>query len=246
MQNLQLAQRCEMSVKAMSLVWDFKCPQTINGIQFRPSHKFTLLAYADHADHLGKNIWPAVPTIARKTGFEDRSVQRLTNDLEAMGLLIDDGQGPRGTNKWALPFNEKGDSLSPRQTVTGDKNAKSLGDSPSGDIPSGDSGSPELTEPEPNTDINKDPHQVIWEKVLEQLESGMLRASIDRYLLGTQVIRYDGNAFVVQARDQAACDWLTDRIQRSAERLLVGILNKEVSVSFLVAPVASVTAEVPA
>src|SRR5512138_2854074 len=136
-----------MSVKAMSLVWDFKCPQIIGGIQYRPSHKFTLLAYADHADHQGKNMWPSVPTIARKTGYEERSVQRLTNDLEAMGLLIEHGQGPRGTNKWALPFTERGDSLSPRPLVTGDIDAKSLGDSASGDIPSGDPESPELKEP---------------------------------------------------------------------------------------------------
>jgi DnaA-like protein/helix-turn-helix protein len=223
-----------MSVKAMGLVWDFKCPQLINGIQFRPSHKFTLLAYADHADHLGKNIWPAVPTIARKTGFEDRSVQRLTNDLEAMGLLIEDGQGPKGTNKWCLPFSERGDSLSPRQVVTGDKSEKSLGDSASGDIPSGDSVSPELKEPEPNLNIKEIPEQRFWEMALDQLKMDIPRASFDSYVRDTRAYRYDGNTLEIAATNTFARDWLESRLQSSAERLLVGIMNASVSLVFVV------------
>jgi DnaA-like protein/helix-turn-helix protein len=226
-----------MSVKAMSLVWDFKCPQLINGIQFRPSHKFTLLAYADHADHLGKNIWPAVPTIARKTGFEDRSVQRLTNDLEAMGLLIEDGQGPRGTNKWCLPFSDRGDSLSPRQAVTGDKRGKSLGDSASGDIPSGDTESPELKEPEPNLNIKEIPEQRFWEMALDQLKMDMPRTSFDSYVRDTRVARYEGNVLEIAVPNAYTRDWLESRLQSTVERLLVGILNASVSVAFVVGEV---------
>lgn len=229
-----------MSVKAMSLVWDFKCPQMINGIQFRPSHKFTLLAYADHADHQGKNIWPAVPTVAKKTGFEDRSVQRLTNDLEVMGLLIADGQGPRGTNKWALPFNERGDSLSPRQPVTGDKNGKSLGDSPSGDIPSGDPESPELNEPEPNINIKKIPEQRFWDMALDQLEQEIPRSSFDSYVRNTWASRYHSNVLEIAAQNQYARDWLESRVQSTVERLLVGIMNASVSVVFVTAELSEV------
>ena len=136
-----------MSAKATGLVWDLECPREVNGIAFRPAHKFTLVAYADHADHNGKNIWPAVPTIAKKTGYEARSITRLTNDLEEMGYLIADGTGPRGTNKWKLPYNDRGDGLSPRRPVRGDIDDKSLGDSALGDSASDDPVSPELTEP---------------------------------------------------------------------------------------------------
>lgn len=132
-----------MSVKAQALVWDLECPKEYNGLMFKPSHKFVLIAYADHADHHGKNIYPAVPTIARKTGLDDRSVQRLTHDLESMGLIVDDGMGPRGTNRWLLPYAPGGDKLSPVTICQGDKNPESLGDIPSGDIPSGDKLSPE-------------------------------------------------------------------------------------------------------
>lgn len=137
-----------MSAKATGLVWDLECPKQYGEIYFKSSHKYVLVAYADHADHNGKNIWPAVPTIAKKTGMDDRTVQRLTADLVSIGLLIEDGKGPKGTNKWYLPFNDGGDKLTPRQIDGGDKNENSLGDIPSGDIPSGDKLTPEVKEPE--------------------------------------------------------------------------------------------------
>lgn len=84
-----------MSVRAMALVWDLDLP--------RPE-KFVLLAYTDHADHHGHNIWPAVGTIARKTGYSERAVQQITRSLEGLGLLIPDGQGPHGENRWRFPM----------------------------------------------------------------------------------------------------------------------------------------------
>jgi len=75
----------------MGLVWDLDLPS---------NEKFILLAYADHADHEGRNIYPAVATIARKTGYSERSVQSLTRSLQERGLLVEDGKGPKGTNKW--------------------------------------------------------------------------------------------------------------------------------------------------
>ena len=89
-----------MSVKIMGLVWDLDLPQ---------NEKFVLLAYADHADHNGRNMFPAVETIAKKTGYSQRSVQRTTHSLEEKGYLIADGKGPKGTNKWKYG---RGDILS--------------------------------------------------------------------------------------------------------------------------------------
>ena len=68
-----------MSVKIMGLVWDLDLPQ---------NEKFVLLAYADHADHNGNNIFPAVSTIAEKTGYSERSIQGITRSLEEKGYLI--------------------------------------------------------------------------------------------------------------------------------------------------------------
>ena len=231
-----------MSVKAQALVWDLVCPGMINGVAFRPSHKYALIAYADHADHAGKNIYPAVPTISRKTGLDDRTVQRLTHDLECMGLLIEDGMGPKGTNKWKLPFNAGGDRLSPVALRRGDKNDKSLGDIPSGDIPSGDMVTPELKEPEPliNLSTENEPGESakIWDAVKEQLKSQMPRNNYQTQVEDTQALRYDGNALTVGVVNESAQAWLESRLTSTVERLLIGILNTEVSVIFVVSEMA--------
>jgi len=146
-----------MSVRAQSLVWELKCPDKINGIDFRPSHKYVLIKYADHADHEGRNIYPAVETVSKKTGLDHRTVQRLTRDMENCGLLVKDGQGPKGTNRWYLPYDSEGGwhYVTPA-ACQGDNDDKSLGDIPSGDIPSGDTTPPELINHEPNELIKKE------------------------------------------------------------------------------------------
>ena len=223
-----------MSVKAQALVWDLECPATYGDVNFKPSHKYVLVAYADHADHHGKNIWPAVPTIAKKTGLDDRSVQRLTHDLVQIGLLVEDGQGPRGTNKWKLPYNDKGDKLSPVTICRGDKTEDSLGDIPSGDIPSGDNLSPEFKEPEPNIEIHKIPEDRFWQSALDQLKREVPRASFDSYLRDTWALRYDGNTLEIAVTSAYARDWLENRVTSTVNRLLVGIMNASVTVVFVV------------
>ena len=63
----------------MSQVWDLKLPH---------ASKFVLLAMADHADHDGNNVYPSVRTVALKTGYSVRQVQRIITALEADGLLV--------------------------------------------------------------------------------------------------------------------------------------------------------------
>ena len=66
-----------------------------------------LLCYADHADHDGGSIWPAADLIAKKTGYTKRTVQRLTRELEDLGLMlpVGDKKGGRArTNQWTMPI----------------------------------------------------------------------------------------------------------------------------------------------
>lgn len=91
----------------MSLVWDVDVP---------PSEKLVLLCYANYADQSGKNIYPAIDSVAKKTKLNRRTVQRATKSLEEKGLLIADGKGRNGVNKWRYG----GDTVPPRQNVTGD------------------------------------------------------------------------------------------------------------------------------
>jgi hypothetical protein len=111
-----------MSVKVMGWVFDLDIPTR---------EKFVLLAYADHANHDGSSIYPAVETVAKKTGYNERTVQRATQELVKMGILIKDGFGPKGTHRWQInkswggvPQSPQGvteshpDTQSPRTTVT--------------------------------------------------------------------------------------------------------------------------------
>lgn len=82
-----------MSVKIMGMVWDSDLPR---------NEKYVLLAYADHADHDGRNIYPSVPRMAWKTGYDDRAVQRITKKLINKGILARDGEGPNGTNLYRI------------------------------------------------------------------------------------------------------------------------------------------------
>lgn len=107
-----------MSVILMGLVYNADLPAT---------EKAILLAYADHADHEGNNVYPSIELVAWKTGYSERTVQRMTRNLETAGILEECGQGPNGTNRWRINIDKlpkragwktgvtvcQGDSVSP-------------------------------------------------------------------------------------------------------------------------------------
>ena len=221
-----------MSIKAMSLVWELECPAEWNGLRFTSSHKFVLLAYADHADHEGKSMYPAIRTIRNKTGYAtERQIQRITHQLEKMGMLLPDGIGPRGTHRWMLPFDEGGVKITPPQILQGDIYDKSLGDIPLGDIPLGVKITPELKEPELNTSILNKNYLILvqagetifdaqshqWREIRDTLEHCKISQKQGRIIvkgIGADAEKYQ------------------ERYARSFERALIGILKKEVQVTF--------------
>ncbi len=56
------------------------------GLRLKPNVKFVFMALADACDDEGY-CWPSVPALARKTSLDDRSVQRILNQLKAGGLI---------------------------------------------------------------------------------------------------------------------------------------------------------------
>jgi len=68
-----------MSGKATGRVWE---------LQLSPAERMVLLALADHADHLGANIYPSIELIAWKTGYSGRQVSRVIAQLVTDGLLL--------------------------------------------------------------------------------------------------------------------------------------------------------------
>jgi hypothetical protein len=96
-----------MSIRAMNWVW---------GLNLRPSVKFVLIALADASDDDGC-CWPSIPTIAKKTCLDDRSVQRILNKLKNQGLVQAQQRfrqdGSPTSNRYRLPLNTPGDKVSP-------------------------------------------------------------------------------------------------------------------------------------
>lgn len=84
-----------MSGKVSGWVWDQPLPQ---------NEKFVLLAYADHADHEGENIFPSINLMAYKTGYSRSSIQRITKRLREKGYLVAVGEGISGVNKYCIPI----------------------------------------------------------------------------------------------------------------------------------------------
>lgn len=105
-----------MSVKIMALVWESDLPR---------DEKTVALSYADHADHDGRNIFPSVGRTAWKTGYSERSVQAITKKLVERGVLIPEGNGPYGTNRYYMelsalprrPSYEGGEKTAPPQEL---------------------------------------------------------------------------------------------------------------------------------
>jgi hypothetical protein len=73
-----------------------------------------------------------------------------------------------------------------------------------------------------------------WKAVLDQLQADMPKASFETWVMDTQVVRYDGNALSIGVRNAYAQDWLASRLTITVERLLNEILDRRLTVQFVV------------
>jgi hypothetical protein len=69
----------EMSAKLMGQVWDLDLPH---------NQAWVLMALADHADHEGNNVYPGLDLLHYKTGYSERQIRRVLDDLEKAGIII--------------------------------------------------------------------------------------------------------------------------------------------------------------
>lgn len=72
----------------MTLVWK---------IELHSTDKFVLMYYADRASDDGTGIWPSIETVAKATGFSERTVQKATKKLIHSGYLSQVGWTKYGT-----------------------------------------------------------------------------------------------------------------------------------------------------
>ena len=89
-----------------------------------PASKIVLLAIADHADDDGGNAYPSKSTLALKTGYSERQVIRIVNELTAGGWMREEHRQVPGIPADRMPkvyriALSRGDNLSPRLPLDG-------------------------------------------------------------------------------------------------------------------------------
>ena len=73
-----------------------------------------------------------------------------------------------------------------------------------------------------------------WQSVLTQLQSEMPKASFDTWVSDTRPLALENGSFRVGAPNAYARDWLESRLSSTVSRLLVGILDSNIAVDFVV------------
>ena len=73
-----------------------------------------------------------------------------------------------------------------------------------------------------------------WQAALGQLQMEMPKASFDTWVKGTEFLSYEDGLFVIGVPNTYARDWLEGRLTSTATRMLTGIMNRTVSVRFVV------------
>ena len=73
-----------------------------------------------------------------------------------------------------------------------------------------------------------------WQSVLGQLQMEMPRASFDTWVRDTRPVAFNNGMITVGVRNAYARDWLESRLSSTVNRLLIGILDSNVAVSFVV------------
>jgi chromosomal replication initiator protein len=73
-----------------------------------------------------------------------------------------------------------------------------------------------------------------WQAVLGQLQMDMPKAAFDTWVRNAEIVSYEDNVFIIGVPNAYALDWLESRLTSKIKRLLCGIMNKTVSVRFII------------
>jgi chromosomal replication initiator protein len=73
-----------------------------------------------------------------------------------------------------------------------------------------------------------------WQVALGQLQIDMPKASFDTWVRDAELVTYEDGVFVIGVPNAYARDWLESRLSSTVIRLLTGIMNRTVSVRFIV------------
>ncbi|MBK8781703.1 MAG: hypothetical protein IPO22_07810 [Anaerolineales bacterium] len=74
-----------------------------------------------------------------------------------------------------------------------------------------------------------------WKSILDQLQTDMPRASFETWVRDTKALSYSDGVLTIAVRNAYARDWLESRLVSTVNRMLIGILDENVHVKFVVA-----------
>ncbi len=74
----------------------------------------------------------------------------------------------------------------------------------------------------------------VWETALKQLETQMTKPTFEAWVKTTYIISYENNNLVIGAKNQAAKDWLENRLRSTIYRTLTSLLGGDVAIEFLI------------
>ncbi len=75
-----------------------------------------------------------------------------------------------------------------------------------------------------------------WRSALGQLEMEMPKPAFDTWVRDTCVLSFEADRFTIGVRNSYTREWLESRLSSTVQRLLMGIINREVDVEFKVDP----------
>lgn len=73
-----------------------------------------------------------------------------------------------------------------------------------------------------------------WQAALGQLQMDMPKASFDTWVRNAEIVSYEDNVFIIGVPNTYARDWLESRLTSKIKRILCGIMNRTVSLRFIV------------
>jgi hypothetical protein len=74
-----------------------------------------------------------------------------------------------------------------------------------------------------------------WQSAIGQLQMEMPKASFDTWVRDARLVSYEDGLFTIGVRNAYAREWLESRLTSTVSRMLLGIMNREVGVEFVVA-----------
>jgi len=76
----------------------------------------------------------------------------------------------------------------------------------------------------------------VWDASITQLRSEMGQASFNTWFKKVKYLEFNNDTFVAVAPDSKTRDWVADRVTTTLQRILSGMMNDSVSLSFITQP----------